>query len=138
MEIRPLTIRDVPQTPYTKRHPGWASHSANNSDDHDQSFGSNLDRSEGNLAVVTSPEGGERESLPSGCLTPVRSITEIYRSAETRLQKMIHTDSNVERTGHSGDSRQDPGGYSHQVLDEEDLVQMSSDEGWEFKIWRKW
>ncbi|KAI1706547.1 hypothetical protein DdX_13008 [Ditylenchus destructor] len=129
MEIRPLTIRDVPQTPYTKRHPGWASHSANNSDEHDQSFGSNLDRSEGNLAVVTSPEGGERESLPSGCLTPVRSITEIYRSAETRLQKMIHTDSNVERTGHSGDSRQDPGGYSHQVLDEGDLVQMSSDEG---------
>lgn len=34
------------------------------------------------------PPADEGE-LAEGCLTPVRSITEIYRSAETRLQKLM-------------------------------------------------
>ncbi|CAD5230133.1 unnamed protein product [Bursaphelenchus okinawaensis] len=31
----------------------------------------------------------DEQEMAEGCLTPVRSITEIYRSAETRLQKMM-------------------------------------------------
>lgn len=31
----------------------------------------------------------DESEMAEGCLTPVRSITEIYRSAETRLQKMM-------------------------------------------------
>lgn len=34
-------------------------------------------------------DSSEQLDIASGCLTPVRSITEIYRSAETRLQKLI-------------------------------------------------
>jgi hypothetical protein len=34
-------------------------------------------------------DGSDHLDIGSGCLTPVRSITEIYRSAETRLQKLI-------------------------------------------------
>lgn len=33
--------------------------------------------------------GADQLDIASGCLTPVRSIAEIYRSAETRLQKLI-------------------------------------------------
>uniref|UniRef100_A0A915DK38 Uncharacterized protein n=1 Tax=Ditylenchus dipsaci TaxID=166011 RepID=A0A915DK38_9BILA len=78
-----------------------------------------INKSDSDLAVVTSPGGFRGDGLASGCLTPVRSITEIYRSAETRLQKMIH---NNEDKSHRSEG---PGGYAHKVLDEDELVQMS-------------
>jgi len=55
----------------------------------------------------------EKEEIPSRCLTPVRSITEIYRSAETHLQKLM--------TEADGGHSSDEGGYSLPRRDQDPL-----------------
>lgn len=62
----------------------------------------------------------EHQMLASGCLTPVRSITEIYRSAETRLQKLGHPHFSGNTV--SGMRRVAPD-------DDAELMAASSDEG---------
>lgn len=61
------------------------------------------------------------EQLASGCLTPVRSITEIYRSAETRLQKL--------NSQNEKNNKQEINQRAIVLDDDEDLLAASSDEG---------
>lgn len=67
---------------------------------------------------------GVEQQLASGCLTPVRSITEIYRSAETRLQKLNNNNNRNEKNKQEMNQRK-----AIMLDDDEDFLAASSDEG---------